>query len=71
MFDDENKRRDRRFREEISDEQIRTWYQRYYQYGMSLRSIGRRVGVNERYLSKRFKALGLPVTRRVHEREME
>ncbi|MFN2135967.1 MAG: hypothetical protein ACK2UK_08445 [Candidatus Promineifilaceae bacterium] len=71
MYPDPDYGRDRRYRKEISEEQLRTWYRRYYQHGMSLQEIGRRVGVNHRYLSKAFKAAGLPVSQHVHERVME
>ena len=70
MYGDEEHGRDRRYREEIPEEKLRTWYRRYYQRGMSLEEIGRRLGINPRYLSQRFKELGLPVSRRLHERIM-
>ena len=67
-YDDENYGRDKRYREVIPEEKLRTWYKRYYQRGMSLREIGRRVGVNHRHLSKLFKQAGFPVTSHVEER---
>ncbi len=60
--------RDKRYREIIPPEQLRLWYERYYQHGMSLKQIGRRVGVNPRYLSQRFREAGWPVTQHVDER---
>lgn len=71
MTPEENYGRDRRLRQEIAEEQLRTWYRRYYQRGMSLREIGRRVGVSHRYLSQLFKEAGLPVTSKVHRRVLE
>jgi AraC-like DNA-binding protein len=68
MYPEENYGRDRRYREEISEEKLRGWYRRYYQRGMSLKAIGRRVGVNHRHLSKLFKNAGLPVSQHIHER---
>jgi AraC-like DNA-binding protein len=68
MTDEEKTRRDRRFREEIPDQKLRDWYKRYYQHGLSLEAIGRRVGVNPRVLSKLFKEAGLPVTAKLENR---
>jgi hypothetical protein len=68
MYPDENYGRDRRYRREISQEELRTWYRRYYQRGMSLKEVGRRVGVNHRHLSRLFKEAGLPVTLRIEDR---
>lgn len=68
MYGEEHYGRDRRYREEIPEEKLRTWYRRYYQRGMSLKQIGRRVGVNPRHLSKLFKEAGLPVTAHVEQR---
>lgn len=71
MYPEEVYGRDRRYREIIPEEQLRIWYKRYYQRGMSLKEIGRRVGVNPRHLSKLFKEAGFPVTLHVHERVLE
>lgn len=60
--------RDKRYREAIPPEKLRAWYERYYQRGMSLTQIGRRVGVNPRYLSQLFREAGWPVTAHVHKR---
>ena len=60
--------RDRRYRETIPPEKLRHWYEQYYQRGMSLKQIGRRVGVNPRYISQLFHEAGWPVTSHVHER---
>ncbi len=68
MYPDENYGRDKRYRREISQEELRTWYQRYYQRGMSLKEVGRRVGVNPRHLSQLFKEAGWPVSLRIEER---
>jgi transposase-like protein len=68
MYPDENYGRDKRYRREISQEELRAWYQRYYQRGMSLKEVGRRVGVNPRHLSQLFKEAGLPVTLRIEDR---
>ena len=68
MHGKEKKGRDRRFREEIPEQKLRDWYTRYYQHGLSIQEIGRRVGVNPRVLSKLFKEAGLPVTQRVEDR---
>jgi transposase-like protein len=68
MYPDENYGRDKRYRREISQEELRSWYQRYYQRGMSLKEVGRRVGVNPRHLSQLFKEAGWPVSLRIEER---
>ena len=71
MYDDDNYGRDKRYRAVIPQEKLRTWYRRYYQRGMSLKEIGRRVGVNHRYLSQMFKEAGLPVTPHIEERVLK
>jgi hypothetical protein len=68
MCGEDNYGRDKRYRKQIPPETLREWYERYYQRGMSLKQIGRRVGVSPRYLSELFRAKGWPVTLRVHER---
>lgn len=68
MYGDENNGRDRRYRREITEKELRTWYRRYYQSGLSLDQVGRRVGVSPRYLSQLFKEAGLPVSQRIEER---
>ena len=68
MYPDENYGRDKRYRREISQEELRSWYQRYYQRGMSLKEVSRRVGVNPRHLSQLFKEAGWPVSLRIEER---
>ena len=68
MYPEENYGRDQRLREVIEEEKLRAWYKRYYQRGMSLKDIGRRVGVHPRYLSRLFKEAGLPVTSRIEKR---
>lgn len=71
MYPEENYGRDKRYREVVPQEKLHTWYKRYYQRGMSLKEIGRRVGVNHRYLSRLFKDAGLPVTSHVEERVLK
>ena len=68
MYPEEHYGRDKRYREVVPQEKLRTWYTRYYQRGMSLKEIGRRVGVNHRHLSQLFKEAGYPVTSHVEER---
>ncbi|MFL7837300.1 MAG: hypothetical protein ACK2T4_08745 [Candidatus Promineifilaceae bacterium] len=68
MDDEEKKRRDRRFREKVPEQKLRDWYKRYYQHGLSLKAIGRLVGVNPRVLSKLFQEAGLPVSTKLDER---
>ena len=71
MYPEENYGRDKRYREVVPQEKLHTWYKRYYKRGMSLKEIGRRVGVNHRYLSRLFKDAGLPVTSHVEERVLK
>ncbi len=71
MYPEEHYGRDKRYREVVPQEKLRSWYIRYYQRGMTLKEIGRRVGVNPRYLSKLFKEAGLPVTSHVEERVLK
>lgn len=70
-MNEERHGRDRRYREPIPEEQLRIWYRRYYQHGLSLRQIGGLVGINPRYLSQLFRQAGWPVTQHVHERVIE
>ena len=62
---DEQPRRDGRYRREISEKELRRWHRMFYQSGLSLRELGRLVGVNPRHLSRCFRRAGLPVSRRV------
>ena len=71
MYPEEHYGRDKRYREVVPQEKLHTWYKRYYQRGMSLKEIGRRVGVNHRYLSRLFKDAGLPVSSLVEERVLK
>ena len=52
---------DRRFYQQFTDEEIIRWHVEYYQKGESMSKIADRYGIDRRFVSRRFKALGLPI----------
>ena len=53
---------------EIPAELARGWHVTYYQAGFTLQEIAEQAGVGRGLLARRFKELGLPVSRKVEER---
>ena len=53
---------------EIPAELARQWHIDYYQAGLSIKDVAEIAGVGRNRLSRRWKELGLPVSRRVEER---
>ncbi len=58
----------RRRKPEIPADLAREWHISYYQAGLSIMEVAERVGVGRNRLTKRWRELGLPVSRRVEER---
>lgn len=52
----------------IPAELARGWHVAYYQAGFTLQEIAEQTGVGRNLLARRFKELGLPVSRKVEER---
>ena len=58
----------RRRKPEIPAELAREWHITYYQAGFSIMEVAERAGVGRNRLTKRWRELGLPVSRKVEER---
>ena len=53
---------------EIPADLARDWHVTYYQAGLTLHGVAQQAGVGRNLLARRFKELGLPVSRKVEER---
>lgn len=58
----------RRRKPEIPADLAREWHISYYQAGFSIMEVAERAGIGRNRLTKRWRELGLPVSRRVEER---
>ena len=58
----------RRRKPEIAAELARLWHVDFYQAGLSVTEVAEMAGVSRNRLTRRWKELGLPISRKVEER---